>query len=343
MTKRSKTQRDFFILFCGDTFLRTRDGSDPFALIRSCFRDSQVCINLETSLKGKKKIQKNVSLSVKEEAFDLIPENVRFVNIVNNHVADSGDPGNLASALEKRSKIVIGPDNPFRTHATFKGMEVDFFAAYFGLPRFRISYNGAVANELESMIRCSNARHRIVNIHWGWEHTDVPAPFQRALARRLVDAGASIIIGHHPHFPQGWEIYCGVPIFYSLGNFNFWQFDIEIANENRWGYMVRYDLETREVEAIPYRINKNYQPVAVSAQEKDDMTTMIGRLSNSVRSIDEKTWFAKYYSKWRSHEFHVWIKQCRKTKSPALLLKFMIWLILPIQIRYYASIFSQEK
>ena len=37
-------------------------------------------------------------------------------------------------------------------------------------------------------------------------------------ARAAADAGATIVVGHGPHVPRGWEIRNGVPIFYSLGN-----------------------------------------------------------------------------------------------------------------------------
>ena len=59
------------IPFCGDTFLRTQDGVDPFGLVRSYYTDSQVCINLESSLKGAR--ENNVSLSVSENALAMIP------------------------------------------------------------------------------------------------------------------------------------------------------------------------------------------------------------------------------------------------------------------------------
>jgi poly-gamma-glutamate synthesis protein (capsule biosynthesis protein) len=60
-----------------------------------------------------------------------------------------------------------------------------------------------------------------VNLHWGIEgnhHTD---PYQERLGRALIDAGADMIIGHHPHLLQGIEIYKGRLIAYSLGNFVF--------------------------------------------------------------------------------------------------------------------------
>src|SRR5690606_18502259 len=47
----------------------------------------------------------------------------------------------------------------------------------------------------------------------------LPSPQQLRQARMLVESGASLILGHHPHVLQGLETYCGVPIIYSLGNF----------------------------------------------------------------------------------------------------------------------------
>jgi len=61
--------------------------------------------------------------------------------------------------------------------------------------------------------------HVLVSPHWGEERFDIPAPDQVELAHRLVDAGASMVLGHHPHVLQGMEVYRGRPIAYSLGNF----------------------------------------------------------------------------------------------------------------------------
>ena len=61
--------------------------------------------------------------------------------------------------------------------------------------------------------------HVIVSPHWGEERFSIPSPEQIDQARRLIDAGASMVIGHHPHVIQGMELRQGRPIAYSLGNF----------------------------------------------------------------------------------------------------------------------------
>jgi poly-gamma-glutamate synthesis protein (capsule biosynthesis protein) len=58
----------------------------------------------------------------------------------------------------------------------------------------------------------------IVQAHWGEELCQLPTASQRHAARRLVEAGADLILGHHPHVWQPLEWIEGVPVFYSLGN-----------------------------------------------------------------------------------------------------------------------------
>ncbi len=326
------------IRFCGDTFLRTRDGEDPFAETCCMIRGSSVCLNLETALNGGRQKEKNVSLSVSETALSWLPKEVQVVTIVNNHTADSGNPGSLARELAKRGKTVVGPANPATTRATIEGVTVDFLSAYFSLPRLHVSYNGSKAAALERMLSESVAQRKIVNLHWGYEHTNVPAPFQRELAHRLIDAGADIIIGHHPHVPQGWEVYKGKSVFYSLGNFNFWQFDAETTERNRWGYMVDYDLASGKTEPILYRINDNYQPYRVTGADEADLLRILSKLSESVRVIDTGTWFKTEYAEWYAREIAVWKRRCLEKRSPQLYVKWIAWMCMPMQWKYRACV-----
>ena len=163
----------------------------------------------------------------------------------------------------------------------------------------------------------------------------IPAPFQVKLARTLVDNGASLIIGHHPHVAQGWECYRNKYIFYSLGNFNFWQFDTKMTEKNRWGFMVKYDHINSTVNPIYYRINENYQPYIIDEIAKKNYDEKMKHLSIALPESDENTWFKEVYSGWYNRELTVWKKRCLNTSSFLLWIKFCIWLILPIQLRYY--------
>jgi hypothetical protein len=79
--------------------------------------------------------------------------------------------------------------------------------------------------DLELMIRDiqlakSNADVVVVSMHWGIHFVPFTiADYQRDVAHAAIDAGADVVIGHHPHILKGIEIYRDKVIFYSLGNF----------------------------------------------------------------------------------------------------------------------------
>jgi poly-gamma-glutamate synthesis protein (capsule biosynthesis protein) len=60
-----------------------------------------------------------------------------------------------------------------------------------------------------------------VQLHWGMEYCTLPDKWQIELARRIIDCGASLVVGHHPHVLQGIERYQNGLIAYSLGNYMF--------------------------------------------------------------------------------------------------------------------------
>ncbi|MGE7765021.1 CapA family protein [Peribacillus sp. NPDC096540] len=66
-----------------------------------------------------------------------------------------------------------------------------------------------------------NADLVVVNVHWGIEYSTSTTARQTELAKAIIDAGADIIIGHHPHVLQSFDVYNDGIIFYSLGNFVF--------------------------------------------------------------------------------------------------------------------------
>lgn len=60
--------------------------------------------------------------------------------------------------------------------------------------------------------------HLVVSLHWGVEYAEYPTPDQMKIGHSIIDAGARLIIGHHPHIIQGYEKYKDGVVLYSLGN-----------------------------------------------------------------------------------------------------------------------------
>ncbi len=106
----------------------------------------------------------------------------------------------------------------------------------------------------------------IVGVHWGGEYTDKPSSNQKEWARRLVESGADIVVGHHPHWVQESEYIDGKPVYYSLGNF---VFDQMWSEKTRSGLAIRLKFDRKgkiiKEEFLPIYMTSLAQPEFVSA------------------------------------------------------------------------------
>lgn len=120
--------------------------------------------------------------------------------------------------------------------------------------------------ELEGEVRnLPKEAFKIAYVHWGNEFINYPSSAQKRFAHWLVDCGFDLIVGMHPHILQGYEIYSGRYIFYSLGNFVF-----DMAWEpTHYGAVVNVDFSSPQA-TIGYqyvRIGNDYAPSIIN--EKD--------------------------------------------------------------------------
>ena len=100
----------------------------------------------------------------------------------------------------------------------------------------------------------------IVSIHWGDEYKTIHNRRQESLAKIIIDNGADIVIGHHPHVIQDIGEYKGKPIVYSLGNFIFDQY---FSTNTMRGMLfeIKYeDKILKNTESKIITLNKKFQP-----------------------------------------------------------------------------------
>jgi len=159
-----------------------------------------------------------------------------FLSLANNHIMDYGEEGLRSTMLAcERLKLThagagtrLGDARSLRIIAK-DGVRYGLLAYSLTYPpEFWASdenagtvYGGRTILEQDIPRAAREVDILIVSFHWGEELNPQPRPYQIELAHRAVDLGASIVLGHHPHIPQPIEVYRGVPIFYSLGNFAF--------------------------------------------------------------------------------------------------------------------------
>lgn len=124
----------------------------------------------------------------------------------------------------------------------------------------------------------------IVSLHWGAEYADRPSASQVVLAHKLIDAGANVLIGSHSHVPQGVEEYKGGLIFYSLGNFAFWQ-PFSYWTEHSFMAEITLSPSTGRVDYNPIAVTSGWQPrLAAATSDTDDVKILqyIARLSEAL-------------------------------------------------------------
>jgi len=103
----------------------------------------------------------------------------------------------------------------------------------------------------------------VVSFHWGDEYETRSNSKQQIMARKLIDSGADIVIGHHPHVTQEIEKYGNGWIAYSLGNF---VFDQNFSEETMKSIAARATVQNKKItnfKSIPIQINSDFQPYSV--------------------------------------------------------------------------------
>lgn len=157
------------------------------------------------------------------------------LSLANNHMYDQGSQALQDSKTWLEQNNMVGV-LPYEIEVIeVKGLTLAFIAVDdtmrpVDFPRLSTSISQAKGQ----------ADQVIVSIHWGVEYTDQPSTRQVTLGRQIIDAGADLIIGHHPHWTQAPEIYQEKIIIYSLGNF---VFDQMWSEETRLGWVAEIKLD----------------------------------------------------------------------------------------------------
>ena len=130
----------------------------------------------------------------------------------------------------------------------------------------------------------------IVSIHWGFGSGEALAEYQAPLGAALIDAGADIVHGHHPHAVHAIGAHRGKPILFGLGTFMAQQFFLNSgpaaqamrASMSPDGYIALVDVEPNDrlgLRIVPTTLDSNYAPTLASGVAFDRIAERLQRLS----------------------------------------------------------------
>ena len=219
------------ILFLGDVFL-----PKAFDFQVNLSPDDNIILNLEYAITEAQqghpaKVNLKAERNYITETFPLPP---LAVSLSNNHVADYGARG-LNETIESLKRMNVhffgagtledNCHNPLLLDIDGCLLGIMGYVCPTVYPVFASENRcGVMPDELDIICRDINTARQsgagqvVVVLHWGFEDVFLPRPQDIELAHRIIDNGADLIIGHHAHCIQPYEVYNGKYIFYGLGN-----------------------------------------------------------------------------------------------------------------------------
>lgn len=234
----AETERFNAIVFTGDVMLARnveflmlqKEAAYPFAglNLRALAPEGAIVGNFESSMALEHKITpaNNLTFSTNPLLLATLHEaGFTHLSLANNHSYDYDREGFLHTIRNLQS-------NNLQTFGSERAVTADSIS-FIETTRGRVALIGINASDgtmnlsavLKTMAQAvEKSDMQIVYIHWGIEYDTVHHISQERLAETLVQAGADLIIGHHPHVVQDVSLVNGVPVFYSLGNFVFDQY-----------------------------------------------------------------------------------------------------------------------
>lgn len=250
----------------------------------------------------------SIYTNYKKDCFRISPiylQESNFIDyycVANNHVMEHGTEAyqNTCDNLLTLSKGYFGSKE--QKTISFEHQSKKVSITSFSLRRDSVSFNPLYwsfpeLQEIEEEYKKLKSDFRIIYLHWGVEFINYPYTEQVRFAHWLVDLGFDLIIGLHPHILQGYEVYRGKYIFYSLGNFIF---DMPCKPSN-FSAIVCVDLDNLAVSFSYVGIDSSFCPYILSSDlvpeeyRFDYLNTLIGRNINVETYVKSAIFCLKKY------------------------------------------------
>ena len=235
--------------------------------------------------------------------------NVAVVSTANNHAFDYGFRGLRETLLHLHGSGIECTGSTFDSVGGAlpvviekNGIRIGFLA-YTQFVNLGGGWRGRIAlfdsaqcrNDIEALRRTADVV--VVSYHGGVEYSDKPSSKLQRSLQGFVDAGADMVVGHHPHYVQGIEMYRGKLIFYSLGNFVFYQPQRELAGFGL-GVDVTLARHSGNVEIERARllaVRAGLQPAFTLAEsEEKSFYQRLWKLSPSLVDSSNGIWFVNF-------------------------------------------------
>lgn len=264
------------------TCLKNNGYAWPFSLVKDYLANDDLTVaNLEVVFTTRTRhTDKKFNLKGDPSFVQVLNEgSIEMVNTVNNHCMDFMDGGYTDSlaVLDGAGIRHFGTINPglANPHDDLALTEVNGIMFGFIGWSYPQEYDLRNISNRILQLRSQGAEVVVVSLHWGRETYMTPESWQTTFARNVIDAGADIVWGHHPHVIQPIAVYHGKLIMFSTGNFTFGT--MSDVNPATGIFQVTFEKtaagpELKELKVIPCTTQKSpdFRPKELTEQ-KDRM------------------------------------------------------------------------
>lgn len=270
------------------------DPSYFFANVADIFaNDDETIVNMEGTLTDSTtRADKTFAFKAPAEYAEILKAgNVDAASLANNHSRDYGEQSytDTIEAVEAVGIPTFGYDRI--AYLDVKGVKVALIGTY------ELAEGIGIKDEMVNNINTAKeagAQIIIVFTHWGTERETVPDKIQMELGHAAIDAGATLVVGSHPHVIQGLENYNGHTIAYSLGNFCFGgnknPSDKDCMIVQQTFTVQGNNVTIDDTNVIPCSISSvsssnNYQPTPATGDEKERIEAKIQRSNDAIAQM----------------------------------------------------------
>lgn len=144
-----------------------------------------------------------------------------------------------------------------------------------------------------------------VIVHGGHEYYNLPSPRMQEQYRFYAEQGADLVVGHHTHCINGYEVHNGTPIYYSLGNFLFTKSNLQ----EDWytGLVLEINICNSKLNTVLHPVRQKKEDFSILLLQNVEKATVLQRVETYRKIVENKEMLLEEWQKFSSSKYSLYL------------------------------------